>query len=97
MSRDKDINRLGDAMKKMFSEYSIDNKFDQTELIASWRQIVGDMIANRTQNLYIRNEILFVEISSASLKQELNMSKSRILELIESELGHLAVKNIQFL
>ncbi len=95
--RDRDISSVGDALKKMLDQYSLHNKFDRTDLISSWAKIAGAPIAKRTERIFIKDDILFVELSSASLKHELNMSKSKLMEKIEEELGRSVVKNILFL
>ena len=95
--RDGDVNPLGDVIRKMLGEYHIDKKFEQSDLISSWPEIVGNLIASKTTKLFIKDKTLFVELSSSALKQELIMSKSVIMEKIEEHMGQKVVNSIAFL
>ena len=86
--------QVGDAIKELLKQYHIETKFDEANVIASWERLVGKPIAKRTKKVFIRNHVLFVELSSPSLKHDLNYSKSHILELFQKEFGKDLVKEI---
>ena len=92
--RNKDISKVGDTIRELLKAYRLEARFDATELVNLWPEIVGPAIANRTSRIFVKNEVLFVEVSSPPLKQELNLSKSRLLQLIEQRLGKQMVKEI---
>jgi predicted nucleic acid-binding Zn ribbon protein len=85
---------VGDAIKELLKQYHIDTKFDEASIVASWERLVGKPIARRTKKVFIRNHVLFVELTSPSLKHDLNYSKSNILELFQKEFGKDVVKEI---
>lgn len=85
-----------DAMSAMLESYNLNRRFDQTSVISAWPKIMGKAVANRTSNLEIRNDVLVVTLSSAPLKQELNNSRSKVLELIHKEFGRAVVKDVLF-
>lgn len=85
---------VGDAIKELLKQYHIDTKFDEANIIASWERLVGKPIAKRTKKVFIRNQVLFVELTSPSLKHDLTYSKSHILELFQKEFGKDVVKEI---
>lgn len=88
---------IKDLMNAMLKSYNLDKKFDQTHVIASWERIMGKAISNRTTNIEIRNNVLLVTISSAPLKQELNTSRNKALDLIHKEFGPNVIKDILFI
>lgn len=85
---------VGDAIKALLKQYHIDSKFDEANIITSWERLVGKPIAKRTKKVFIRNHVLFVELTSPSLKHDLNYSKANILELFQREFGKEVVKEI---
>lgn len=85
---------VGDAIKELLKQYHIDSKFDEANVIASWERLVGKPIARRTKKVFIKNHVLFVELTSPSLKHDLNYSKANILELFQKEFGKELVKEI---
>jgi predicted nucleic acid-binding Zn ribbon protein len=100
----KKMNDKGDEIKKikgafqhMLHEYKLDSRYTATVIKASWEKIMGKPIASRTSQISLKNGKLRVRLTSAPLKNELNMSKSKILELIEKEFGKGVVKEIIFI
>jgi predicted nucleic acid-binding Zn ribbon protein len=85
---------VGDAIKELLKQYHIDTKFDEANIITSWERLVGKPIAKRTKKVFIKNHVLFVELTSPSLKHDLNYSKASILELFQKEFGMDLVKEI---
>lgn len=85
---------VGDAIKELLKQYHIEGKFDEANVIGSWERLVGAAIAKRTKKVFIRNHVLFVELTSPSLKHDLNYSKAHILELFQKEFGNEVVKEI---
>jgi predicted nucleic acid-binding Zn ribbon protein len=85
---------VGDAIKELLKQYHIEAKFDEANVIASWERLVGKPIAKRTKKVFVKNHVLFVELTSPSLKHDLNYSKANILELFQKEFGKELIKEI---
>jgi len=96
-SRKADASHVGDAIQQLLNAYRLEGKFDETKLISSWSKIMGKPIASRTSRIFMKNDVLFVELTSAPLKHELNMSKQKITDLINQELGKPIVKEVIFM
>lgn len=95
--RKAETSTVGDAINEMLQKYHLKPRFDEMRVVASWPELMGKTIAGKTGKIYVKNEVLFVEINSAPLKHELNMSKSRVLELLEKEFGKGTIREIIFM
>ena len=95
--RRSDITSLKEGFSDMLSKFQLEEKFDEQQLIHSWAQIMGKPIADRTENLFIKEKKLYVKLNSAPLRQELNLSKSKVLELFHKEFGHSIVDEVIFI
>ena len=87
---------VGEAINDLLKSYRLNDKFDEKKLIHSWSSLMGKTIANRTGKIYIKNKILCVEINSGPLKNELNMSKSKVKSIIAKEFGDSVIQEIVF-
>lgn len=89
MAKDNEGNtmHIGQAIQKLLSTYHIKAKFDEANLIGSWERMVGKPVAKRTKKVFIRNKVLFVELESPSMKDELSFHKRHLLELFQKEFG----------
>ncbi len=96
-SRKPGITPLKDAIEHMFSSYHIKTGFDESYLTAHWEKIMGSPIASRTQRVYVKNRILFLQIESAPLRNELVHAKKKIIELINREMKLDLIEEVVFL
>lgn len=84
------------AFRKFLTTEKIDNRYREKLLVESWEFLMGKPIGARTSNIYIKNRVLFVQLSSAPLKQELMHQKDKVLGIIAPDFGDL-VDDIRFI
>jgi predicted nucleic acid-binding Zn ribbon protein len=85
---------IGQAIQQLLNSYHIKAKFDETNLVNSWERMVGKPIAKRTKKVFVRNKVLFVELDSPALKNDLLLHKTQIIELLQREFGQEIVKEL---
>lgn len=85
---------IGEAIQEMLKSYHLKSKFDEATLVASWERLVGKSVAKRTKKVVIKNKILFVELDSPAMKNDLNLHKAQILGLFAREFGPELIKEI---
>ncbi len=85
---------IGQAIQQLLNRYHLKAKFDEANLLSSWERLAGKPVAKRTKKLYIRGKVLFVELESPSMKNDLNLHKSQIIEILQKEFGKDVVKEI---
>jgi predicted nucleic acid-binding Zn ribbon protein len=96
-SRRPGITPLKDAIDQMLEKYRLRSRFDQSYVVAHWDKIMGSAIASRTKTVYIKERVLFLQIESAPLRNELVRAKSKIIELINREMGTNLVEDVVFI
>lgn len=95
--RKKDSLSIGDAIEHWMDQLRVRGKYKETFIIQNWEKIMGAPIAKRTTNLYIRNKKLYVHLSSAPLKNELNQSKHKVVELLNKAAEDKVLEDVVFL
>ena len=88
---------IKEAMDQLLQVYNLQQKFDETALIAAWPEMMGVAIANRTKELYIRQKKLFVRVESSVIKNELMMMRSQIIEKMNERAGAEVIVEIVLL
>ena len=88
---------ISQAIQELLKSQHLKPKFDEANVVASWERIVGKAIARRTKRINVRNTVLFVELQSPSMKQDLGYHKSHMLELFRKEFGDGVVTQIVFM
>ena len=85
---------IGDAIQQLLKSYQIKTRFDEANLVASWERLVGKPVAKRTRKVYVRNKVVFVELDSPAMKNDLNLHKNQLLDILQKEFGKDSVKEI---
>ena len=87
---------VGEAFEAFLNAYKLRSRYNETYLVAYWEKLMGTSIAQRTEKLYINRGVLFLGISSAPLRQELVLAKSRIKALLNKEMGSEIITDVVF-
>lgn len=95
--RKKDAAPLQEAFEELLKAYRLKDKFDEKVLINAWPELMGKTVASRTSGLYIKDKKLFVKITSGPVKAELNMNRTKVLDLIANKFGKGIIEDIVIL
>ncbi|MGK7395864.1 MAG: DUF721 domain-containing protein [Candidatus Cyclobacteriaceae bacterium M3_2C_046] len=93
-TRKSDTSPLSDVIKDLLNAYKIDKKFNQVHIINSWEKVMGKTIAKRTTKIFFKDRVMFLELNSAPLKQELSLKKSKLIKLLQDEFGQELVEDV---
>lgn len=88
---------LGEAIRNFIRSKGLDDKVNQAKIIRAWPELMGDLIGKRTKEIYVREKVLFIKISSSALKNDLSFSKGTIKEKLNEEIGNPYLKDVVFL
>ena len=91
------IKSFRNAFQGFLKEENLEHTYKQKQVIADWERIMGKTIASRTTKMFFNQKTLFVKLSSAPLKNEMQNSKAQIIDLIEKEIGKGEVEDVRFL
>lgn len=95
--RKKDATPLADAFQDLLKAYRLEDTYQEKLLISSWPSLVGKTIADRSSTVYVKDKKLFVKITSGPVKKELQLNKSKVVALIETQIGKGIVDDVIFL
>jgi molybdopterin synthase catalytic subunit len=84
------------AVEELLKNYHLDEKMAQVKLLNSWEEIMGKAVSHRTTELIIRENKLYVSLSSASLRQELFQAREKILQLLNDAAGTQVITEVVF-
>src|ERR1043165_658316 len=94
MRRKSNLIRVGDAITQLLKSEKLDVRLSQFSVKSSWKEIVGDVVAKNTGEIFFKDKTIFVTLTSAALRHELAMRKSQIVDNINSFCGYRLVEEI---
>jgi predicted nucleic acid-binding Zn ribbon protein len=94
MAKKNNLIKLGDAISQIFKQEKLDIKISQFSVKSGWKDIVGDIIAKNTTEIFFNGNTVFVTLNSAALKHELSFRKEEILNSINKYCGYKLADHI---
>ena len=94
--RRKNSETIGQVLMQYLREEGLETPLNQHRLIDSWTEVMGQGIGRFTNNVFIRNQTLYVQIRSAMLKQNLMMARANLVKKLNYHVGAQVISDIQF-
>ena len=92
--RNNDILNLQDVLKDFVHENNLEKGLDKVQVRNAWAKLMGNGINNYTTAIELKNDTLYVQLSSSALREELSYGKQKIIELLNEEIGKEIVNKI---
>jgi hypothetical protein len=91
--RENNLN-MGQALNEFIKVNKLEKGMDKVNVQEAWKKLMGNGVANYTTEVNLRSDTLFVSLSSSVLREELSHGKSKIITMINEELGKELVKKL---
>ena len=88
---------VGDVVMSLLRQQGLEAPLNEYRLVQAWTDVMGPAIERYTRNVYIRNQTLFVQLSSAVLRQELSMQKANLIQRLNLHVRAQVITDILFL
>ncbi|QSW87838.1 MULTISPECIES: DUF721 domain-containing protein [Flavobacterium] len=85
---------IGAVLQQIIQVNKLQPGMDQIDVREAWRQLMGNGVNTYTRNVVLKGSTLYVELGSAVLREELSHGKSKIVKMINEELGREVVKDV---
>ncbi|MDC3352035.1 DUF721 domain-containing protein [Crocinitomicaceae bacterium] len=85
---------LSEALQHYFEALGMDDKMVETGVLSKWKEIIGDSVAVRTKEIYIKDKTLYLSINSSVVREELVQKKSEIINKLNACAGRTIVNKI---
>jgi Dna[CI] antecedent, DciA len=87
-SRQTEVTPIGEAIAAMLKSFGLEDRYHEAELINGWSKVgqaLGKPVARYTKRIFVHKRTLYIELSSAPLKNELAMNRTQILALLTQD------------
>ena len=92
----KEVKNIGELILRNLRSQGLETPLMQKRLVDAWPTVMGDMVAGYTQEVYIRNQTLWVHLTSPALRADLSMMKQEIVKKLNAAVGSQVIADIRF-
>jgi len=87
---------IGSVIEKLFSDLGLYERYKRSEIIASWKDIVGEQIARVSTAERVVGKRLIVHVDDSVWRHELHLRKKEIIYKVNRFIGLSAIDDIKF-
>lgn len=89
-----DSERVDGVIMQYLREYGLETPLNEHRLIQAWGTVLGPAVSRYTKELRIYNQVLFVTVSSAAIRNELMMRRTELVSRLNSQVGAQVITQI---
>jgi hypothetical protein len=82
-----DNGNMSDALKNFIDANRLQKGLDKVSIEDAWHSVMGNAISKYTTAIKLDREVLYVQLSSSVLREELSYGKTKIIDMINLEMG----------
>lgn len=88
------VKSISELVKATCREEGLETPLNEYRLIKAWSQVLGENVKNYTGDMYIRNQILYVHVTSSVLRQELMMNRKNLVRRLNEHVKAQVITEI---
>lgn len=85
---------VGGVILQYLRETGLETPLNEHRLIQAWGIVLGPAVSKYTKELKIYNQVLFVTVSSAAMRNELMMRRTELVSRLNSHVGAQVITQI---
>lgn len=94
MKRLSNENSVGEVLKQIITTHKLESGMNQVAVAEAWKSLMGKGVNTYTKQVMLKGSVLYVDLTSAVLREELSYGKDKIIRMINDELGQEVVTQV---
>lgn len=87
---------LGQLVRQFLRAQGLETPLNEYRAVQLWPEVVGAAIARYTGQIFIKNNIMYIQIRSAALRENLAHQRTTLAQRINQQVGSQVVSEIRF-
>lgn len=92
--RHNDHLSIADALKEFVQTNKLETGLDKVTVIEAWATLMGSGVNKYTTSVKLERDILYVQLSSSVLREELSYGKDKIIVMLNEAMGKTIIKKL---
>ncbi|CAM4174438.1 MULTISPECIES: DUF721 domain-containing protein [Flavobacterium] len=78
---------IKDVLQNFISQNKLESGIDKVDVKGAWLKMMGNGVGTYTEAVELKNNTLYVKLTSSVLREELSHGKEKIIAMINDEMG----------
>lgn len=91
----KNTQTIGEILRDFFEDNTeLYEKILEIRIQRAWGEVLGPMVLQYTRNIYVKDRVLYVSLTSAVLRSELTLCRDRLVKSLNQYAGSVVIRDI---
>lgn len=91
----KNTEQVGAVIAQFFREMGLEKPMLEHRVVEAWPRLMGQLVQKYTKSIEVKNGVLYVQITSAALRQELFIARYHLVNKLNEEVGADIINDIR--
>ena len=91
----RSVQDIRSVLNTFLRQKGLETPLLQKRLMDAWPDVVGRSVVRYTSGMFIKNQTLFVKISSPALRADLSMRRTRLVKQLNDAVGAMVIADIK--
>jgi predicted nucleic acid-binding Zn ribbon protein len=92
----REVKEIQELIMRNLRAQGLETPLLQRRLLAAWPDVAGPLAARYTQSVSIRNQTLYVKLSSPALRAELSMRRGQLVQQLNDHVQAQVIADVRF-
>lgn len=93
-TRNNTENSLSSVLKQFIKDNHLEKGMEKVEARNAWEKLMGAGVNSYTTGVELKNDTLYVSLSSSVLRDELSYGKTKIIAMLNEDLGKDVIQKL---
>jgi hypothetical protein len=84
--RQRNDSPISEVLQRFIIKNNLQNGMNKIDAANAWKNVMGSGVNSYTKNILLKGTTLYVELTSAVLREELSYGKTKIIKILNEEL-----------
>jgi hypothetical protein len=89
-----DSNAVSDVLRVFIDQNNLQKGIDGINIREAWTRLMGNGVNTYTRNIALKGSILYVELTSAVLREELSYGRDKIKKMLNEDMRREVVTEV---
>ncbi len=85
---------MQDILKEFVDTNNLQPGLDKVDVREAWTNLMGNGVNNYTTAIELKQDVLYVKLSSSVLREELSYGSEKIIRLLNEAIGKVVIKKL---
>lgn len=91
----KNTQTIGEVLRDFFEDNTdLYEKMMEIRVQRAWGEVLGPMVMQYTRNIYVRDGVMYVSLTSSVLRSELMLCRDRLLKSLNEYAGSTVIRDL---